>query len=489
MDAPLPDYYRTLGVTPTATAAEIKEAYKRRSLKTHPDRFPNATPAERQRYTQKFQTLADAYYVLSDTDRRREYDQLRRSRPSSNSFFAGSSYEDEDEEAASEFSEKEQSYSANFFQSFFPGAFKQEEHESNGTETNEDRRRHRAGSSQPEADGVFANVFEELLRPEVNRVAPIWKWVGGASGTALGFIVGNIPGALAGAFAGSQLGRIRDAKGKSVAEVFMSLGASQRAEVLTSSENKPRGRPPGSKTKRSGENGAVDRVVSKRKKRWTDGQERQTKLRANAKSKFFTRNILPGFHRRLPPAAQDLVERAVLDHDLADASADDPRWLELYDELHRLIEQPGETTVVSTNNEDDDNDSSFEWAPSSSSPSDDEEQPTPHASATQRDSTRECDLKSILPNPSLTTATHRYISEQLTNARGALPKNVAPESWDPNALSALSMLLEEVVKSQARFNAQRTMFAKSPRNQMLAAKREAKKNKSDKDKDKEQGEP
>lgn len=225
MDAPLPDYYRTLGVTPTASATEIKEAYKRRSLKTHPDRFPNATPAERQRYTQKFQTLADAYYVLSDTDRRREYDQLRDSRPSSNSFFGGSY--DEDDDAASEFSEKEQNYSANFFQSFFPGAFKQEE----SNETNEDR--HRAGSNQPEADGVFANVFEELLRPEVNRVAPIWKWVGGASGTALGFIVGNVPGALAGAFAGSQLGRIRDAKGKSVAEVFMSLGASQRAEVLT----------------------------------------------------------------------------------------------------------------------------------------------------------------------------------------------------------------------------------------------------------------
>lgn len=228
MDAPLPDYYRTLGVPSTASAAEIKEAYKRRSLKTHPDRFPNATPAERQRYTQKFQTLADAYYVLSDTDRRREYDQLRGSRPSSNSFFGGSY--DDDEDAASEFSEKEQNYSANFFQSFFPGAFKQEDN--NETEADQDHAR-RAGSNQPEADGVFANVFEELLRPEVHRVAPVWKWVGGASGTALGFIVGNIPGALAGAFAGSQLGRIRDAKGKSVAEVFMSLGASQRAEVLT----------------------------------------------------------------------------------------------------------------------------------------------------------------------------------------------------------------------------------------------------------------
>ncbi|SPO28245.1 uncharacterized protein UTRI_04644_B [Ustilago trichophora] len=492
MDAPLPDYYRTLGVTSTASAADIKEAYKRRSLKTHPDRFPNATPAQRQRYTQKFQTLADAYYVLSDTDRRREYDQLRGSRPSSNSFFGGSSYDDDDdEEAASEFSEKEQSYSANFFQSFFPGgAFKQEEQEqeSNGTETNEDRRRRRAGSSQPEADGVFANVFEELLRPEVNRVAPIWKWVGGASGTALGFIVGNIPGALAGAFAGSQLGRIRDAKGKSVAEVFMSLGASQRAEVLTSSSNRPRGRPPGSKTNRSDNEAPAERVVSKGKKRKMEGQQRRTKLRANAESRFYTRNILPDFHRRLPPAAQDLVERALLDHGLADAAADDPRWIQLYDELHRLIEQPNETTAASTNDEEDDNDSLYEWASPSSS-SDDEEQPTPHRSSStaQRDSTRESDLKSILPNPTLTTATHRYISEQLTNARGALPRAIPPESWDPNALAALSMLIEELVKSQARFNAQRTMFAKSPRNQLLAAKREANKKKSGKDEDQKQG--
>lgn len=227
MDAPLPDYYRTLGVQPTASSAEIKEAYKRRSLKTHPDRFPNATPAERQRYTQKFQTLADAYYVLSDTERRREYDSLRTSRPSNSSFFSGGSYDDDDdEEAASEYSEKEQSYSANFFQSFFPGAFKEEQHD-------EDFSNSTNNPNQPRADGVFAGVFEELLRPEVHRVAPFWKFVGGASGGALGFIVGNVPGALAGAFAGSQLGRIRDAKGKSVAEVFMSLGSAQRAEVLT----------------------------------------------------------------------------------------------------------------------------------------------------------------------------------------------------------------------------------------------------------------
>ncbi|SPO35804.1 related to DNAJ-like protein homolog [Pseudozyma flocculosa] len=223
MDGPLPDYYRTLGVSPTASAAEVKEAYKRASLRTHPDRFPNATPQERQRYTQRFQTLADAYYVLSDSQRRREYDQLRSSRPSSSFFSSASSEEDDD------FSEKEQGASANFFESFFRGAFSSDAPKTESDDGSSER----ANPNQPQADGVFADVFEELLRPEVQRVAPFWKWVGGASGGALGFIVGNVPGALGGAFLGGQLGRIRDAKGKSVAEVFMGLAAGQRAEVLT----------------------------------------------------------------------------------------------------------------------------------------------------------------------------------------------------------------------------------------------------------------
>lgn len=227
METPLPDYYRTLGVSPSASTSEIREAYKRASLATHPDRFPNATAQERQRYTQRFQTLADAYYVLSDSERRREYDQIRSSRPASSFFSSGSTEADET-------SEKEQGYSANFFQSFFPGAFKAE---STDDQDDQDDLDTDAGSNshanQPRADGVFADVFEELLRPEVHRVAPWWKWVGTVSGGALGFIVGNVPGALGGAFAGSQLGRIRDAKGKSVAEVFVNLGAGQRAEVLT----------------------------------------------------------------------------------------------------------------------------------------------------------------------------------------------------------------------------------------------------------------
>ncbi|KAN0065963.1 hypothetical protein ACQY0O_001097 [Thecaphora frezii] len=222
MQTPLPDYYRTLGLSPTASTSDIKEAYKRLSLRTHPDRFPNATPRERQRYTTRFQTLADAYYVLSDSHRRHEYDQLRNERPSS-SF--GSDLDDTDD-----FPETENGASASFFDSFFKGAFASEPSEapSDGNAPSA-----RTSTNQPQANGVFADVFEELLRPEVQRVAPFWKWIGGASGGALGFILANVPGALGGAFLGGQLGRIRDAKGKSVAEVFMGLAAAQRAEVLT----------------------------------------------------------------------------------------------------------------------------------------------------------------------------------------------------------------------------------------------------------------
>lgn len=75
-------------------------------------------------------------------------------------------------------------------------------------------------------------MFEELLRPEVQRVVPLWRWVGSASGAGMGFILGNVPGAIGGAVLGNWLGSVRDNKGKSVAEVFMGLNTSQRAEVL-----------------------------------------------------------------------------------------------------------------------------------------------------------------------------------------------------------------------------------------------------------------
>lgn len=60
-----------------------------------------------------------------------------------------------------------------------------------------------------------------------------WSVLGGMSGGALGFIVGNFPGALAGAVAGNRLGAVRDAKGKSVYEVFLDLPQPDRTRLLS----------------------------------------------------------------------------------------------------------------------------------------------------------------------------------------------------------------------------------------------------------------
>ncbi|XP_046964806.1 dnaJ homolog subfamily B member 6 isoform X2 [Vanessa cardui] len=64
------DYYRTLGVTRTATEAEIKKAYRKLALKWHPDKNPdNADEANR-----RFKEISEAYEVLSDENKRKLYD-------------------------------------------------------------------------------------------------------------------------------------------------------------------------------------------------------------------------------------------------------------------------------------------------------------------------------------------------------------------------------------------------------------------------------
>ncbi|UZJ57034.1 hypothetical protein CBS101457_006354 [Exobasidium rhododendri] len=227
MDGPIPDYYATLGVNATASSDEVRQAYKRESLRSHPDRFPNASASERQRYTARFQSLADAYYVLSDTARRSEYDSLRRSQN-----FGNYSSSTTPPGGFSADPEKEQESSYQFFKSFFGGASGATGASSSSSSSQEHHSTSGGSGAQPQANGVFTDVFEELMRPEVHRVVPIWQGVGTLSGAGMGFIAFNFVGAIGGAVLGGTLGKIRDKKGKSVGEVFMGLGAGQRAEVL-----------------------------------------------------------------------------------------------------------------------------------------------------------------------------------------------------------------------------------------------------------------
>ena len=65
------DYYEVLGVSRTATADEIKSAYRKLAMKYHPDRNPGDKAAE-----EKFKEAAEAYDVLHDPEKRQRYDQF-----------------------------------------------------------------------------------------------------------------------------------------------------------------------------------------------------------------------------------------------------------------------------------------------------------------------------------------------------------------------------------------------------------------------------
>lgn len=66
MGSTFPDYYSILGVTSTATPAQVKSAYYKRSLEAHPDRIKSLSPEVKRAATEEFQSIADAYYSEFD---------------------------------------------------------------------------------------------------------------------------------------------------------------------------------------------------------------------------------------------------------------------------------------------------------------------------------------------------------------------------------------------------------------------------------------
>jgi len=217
MSTPPTDYYAALGISSKATQQQIRDAYKKAALKSHPDRVPSDSP-ERPERTRKFQLINDAYYTLSDPGRRREYDAARVYHGFGSGASTASTAFDSDEEIPDP---NAQTGTGGFPWSSF--GFK--------AKTPADKEKFESEQ--------FGDVFEEMLKEEGmaeqggTPTGKFWSVVGGLSGGAMGFIVANFPGMIAGAVAGNRLGAVRDAKGKSVYAVFQDLPQGDKARLLS----------------------------------------------------------------------------------------------------------------------------------------------------------------------------------------------------------------------------------------------------------------
>ena len=70
------DYYEVLGVDKGASEGDIKKAYRKAAMKYHPDKFANASDAEKKDAEEKFKEINEAYQILSDPQKKQQYDQF-----------------------------------------------------------------------------------------------------------------------------------------------------------------------------------------------------------------------------------------------------------------------------------------------------------------------------------------------------------------------------------------------------------------------------
>lgn len=87
------DYYEVLGVSKNATDDEIKRSFRKLSLKWHPDRQSGKTESEKAEALKKFQEIAEAYEVLSDKQKRANYDQFGFDGPQMGGGFSGGGFD------------------------------------------------------------------------------------------------------------------------------------------------------------------------------------------------------------------------------------------------------------------------------------------------------------------------------------------------------------------------------------------------------------
>jgi curved DNA-binding protein len=113
------DYYKLLGIEKTATAKDIKNAFRKLARKYHPDLNPNDKDAKR-----KFQQINEANEVLSDPEKRKKYDQYGKDWQHSDQFEKQRQYQQQPPRSSGDRFTSQQSDGdfSDFFESLFGGA-------------------------------------------------------------------------------------------------------------------------------------------------------------------------------------------------------------------------------------------------------------------------------------------------------------------------------------------------------------------------------
>lgn len=70
------DFYEVLGIAKGASDTEIKKAYRKAAMKYHPDKFSGANESEKKEAEDKFKEINEAYQILSDENKRAQYDRF-----------------------------------------------------------------------------------------------------------------------------------------------------------------------------------------------------------------------------------------------------------------------------------------------------------------------------------------------------------------------------------------------------------------------------
>ena len=126
------DYYKILGVDKTATADEIKKAYRKLAVKYHPDKNPDNKSAE-----EKFKEINEANEVLGDVEKRKKYDELgenwkyyqQSGQPEGQGKeqnFDWSKWKNKENDSSHQYTSGEQFHEGNFsdfFENIFGGSF------------------------------------------------------------------------------------------------------------------------------------------------------------------------------------------------------------------------------------------------------------------------------------------------------------------------------------------------------------------------------